>query len=271
VAHLVRDGVKLFFEQAGQGDPPLLLVHGWTCDHSFVAPQFDHLRTRHRVVAVDLRGHGQSDQPKQAYTMAALADDLEWLCRKLDLHRPVVIGHSMGGVIALNLAAREHGLPSAIVTIDSPILPPAETIESVKPFLAALRGPDYRFAQREFVAAMLFGPDDDPARKADIIDRMSAAPQHVMASAFESIFGFDHAAAAAACRVPWLAVYATRIVSDLPRLRQLCPQLIVGQTVGAGHFNQLEVPDQVNAMITRFLAICPSREDNAAEHGRSSS
>src|SRR6266540_4902617 len=95
--NLVRDGVTLAFEQAGSGDPPLLLVHCWCCDHSFLEPQFQHFKERHRVISVDLRGHGESDKPQQEYTLAGFAEDLVWLCGQLNVQKPVAIGHSMGG------------------------------------------------------------------------------------------------------------------------------------------------------------------------------
>jgi pimeloyl-ACP methyl ester carboxylesterase len=253
--HLTRDSVKLFFEEAGSGERPILLVHGWTCDHTYMAPQFERFRRTHRVIAVDLRGHGQSDKPQQAYTMVAFADDLAWLCSQLNVKKPIVIGHSMGGVIGVELAARFPEVPSAVVTLDSPIVPPQELIEGLAaPTIEALRGPDYRAAQRKLVAEALFLPTDDPARKARIVDAMSSAPQHVMASAFEGIFT-DTAARAAACKVPLLVLMAAQPLSDVVRLRQVCPNVVIGQTVGAGHFHQLEVPEQVNAMIERFLAV----------------
>jgi pimeloyl-ACP methyl ester carboxylesterase len=250
---LVRDGVKLCFEEAGSGTPPLLFVHGWTCDHTFFTPQFEYFRGAHRVIAVDLRGHGASDKPQQDYTMATLADDVRWLCERLDLQKPVVIGHSMGGLIALVLAARYPDLPAAIVTLDSLIVPTAEMREMVPALVETLRGPDFREVQRQLVSEMLFVPTDDTARKARILDTMSSAPQHVMASAFEHLCTCDTAAAAAACTVPFLAVYAESVRSDLAQLRALCPHVITGQTVGAGHFHQLEAPEQINAMIERFL------------------
>jgi pimeloyl-ACP methyl ester carboxylesterase len=256
--YLIRDGVKLCFEETGSGEPPLLLVHGWTCDHTYMAPQFEHFRRTHRVVAVDLRGHGQSDKPQQDYTMAAFADDLAWLCGQLGVKKPVVIGHSMGGVIALALAARFPEVPGAVVTLDSPIVPPPELFESVLPFREALRSPAYREAQQQFVADRLFIPADDPGRKARIVDAMSSAPQHVMASAFDNIVTCDTAAAAAACKVPLLVLCAAESFTDVARLRELCPYVVTGQTVGAGHFHQLEVPEQVNAMIERFLAVSRS-------------
>jgi pimeloyl-ACP methyl ester carboxylesterase len=251
---LVRDGVRLCFEEAGSGTPPLLFVHGWTCAHTFFAPQFEYFGGAHRVIAVDLRGHGASDKPRQEYTMARLADDVRWLCEQLGVQKPVVIGHSMGGIIALMLAARYPDLPAAIVTLDSLIVPTAEMREMVPALVEALRGPDFGEVQRQLVSEMLFVPTDDAARKARILDTMSSAPRHVMASAFEHLCTCDTAAMAAACTVPFLAVYAESVHSDLAQLRALCPHVITGQTVGAGHFHQLEAPEQINAMIERFLA-----------------
>src|SRR5207245_8301950 len=92
-----RDGVKLFYEASGSGDPPFVFVHGWTCNHTHFAPQIEHFAKDHRVVAVDLRGHGASGAPTQPYTVAAFADDVVWLCDALRIERPVLVGHSMGG------------------------------------------------------------------------------------------------------------------------------------------------------------------------------
>ena len=66
---------------------------------------------------------------------------------------------------------------------------------------------------------------------------------------------WDGEAAARGCRVPALHIAADDPLNDAAALRALNPLLRTGQTVGAGHFNQLEVPDQVNAMIERFLTV----------------
>lgn len=251
---LTRDGVTLCFEEAGSGGPPLLLVHGWTCDHTYMAPQFAHFQKKHRVIAVDLRGHGQSDKPEQDYSVQSFADDLVWLCDQLHVQKPVVVGHSMGGVIAVGLAALFPDMPSAIVTLDSPIVPPQAIRDTIAPLITALKTPQYSEAQRQFVSAALFLPTDDPARKARILDDMSSAPQHVMSSAFEGSILYDTESMIQKCQVPFLALLAAQSLSDVPRLQKLCPKAVIGQTVGAGHFHQLEVPQQVNAMLERFLA-----------------
>jgi pimeloyl-ACP methyl ester carboxylesterase len=253
--YLVRDGVRLAYTESGSGSPPILLVHGWTCDHSYFAPQAEHFGANHRVVSVDLRGHGESDKPEQEYTMAGFADDLHWLCDQLGLEQPVVVGHSMGGVIAFEMAARHPDAVGAVVAVDSPLAPPDALASQIPSLVEGLRSPAYQDVSRGFVSNMLFLPTDDAERKARIVDGMATAPQYVMASAMECIFSCDTGAAAAGCKAPALLINAAAPLADVARLQKLCPHIMIGQTVGAGHFNQLEVPEQVNAMIERFLTV----------------
>jgi pimeloyl-ACP methyl ester carboxylesterase len=251
---LKRNGIALFYEEAGKGAPPILLVHSLAGDHTFMTPQFEHFRCTHRVVSVDLRGHGQSEKPQQEYTITGFADDLAWLCQELGLYKPGVIGHSMGGTIVLDLAARYPDVPAAIVTLDATIIPPAGTDAWLQPVTQGLRTPAYREVLRQFME-LNFAPTDDPQRKARILDQMASAPQHVVASAWEGMLAWDSATAAAACKVPVLYIDTGTPNADLLRFHELCPQLVTGKTVGSGHFLELEVPEQVNAMIDRFLAI----------------
>jgi pimeloyl-ACP methyl ester carboxylesterase len=252
-----EDGVALFYEEAeGDEEPPVLLVHGIACDHTIFAPQFEHFARRgHRVVAVDLRGHGKSDKPRQSYTMPLFANDLAWMCPQIGLHKPVVIGHSMGGVVAL--ALRYPDLPPAIVMVDAPVVRPAEGRAAMQRFLERLRGADYREVMRSYVTDVLFIPTDDQERKERIAQQMSSAPQHVVVSAFEGMRDYDLTEAGGGLEVPALYVEANEPQprSDMARLREMFPQVLHGKTVGSGHFCQLEVPEQVNAMIDRFLAI----------------
>ena len=120
---------------------------------------------------------------------------------------------------------------------------------------ARLRTEEHALAVREYLSR-LFGPDDDPQRCEWILAESTRVPRHVVLSAWENgFFGFDSAEVVAACRTPFMYVDAGPPNVDLEELRRLCPTLVLGRTVGAGHFHQLEVPDQVNAMIERFLVL----------------
>jgi pimeloyl-ACP methyl ester carboxylesterase len=252
-----RNGVRLFFEEARGSGAPVVLIHGWCCDHTYLAPQFEHFAKKgRRVVALDLRGHGASDKPVERYSMPRFADDVAFVCDHLGVTKALVIGHSMGGIIAYDFASRYPALLSALVMLDAAIVLPATSRAVIPDFLAELGGPDYQRAIRAFVAGTLFLPTDDPHGKERIIDGMTSAPQHVAISAYQALADYD-ATKAPRVAAPSLYIEANEPSprADVTRVRELLPTLFFGQTVGSGHFCQLEVPDQVNAMIDRFLAI----------------
>jgi len=234
-----------------------VFIHGWACDHTYLAPQIEHFSHSHRVLGADLRGHGASDKPEQEYTMPGLAADVAWLCGRLAIEKPVLIGHSMGALVALELLAGAPDGAAAVVALDAPIVMPPHRHAQLRRACERLTGPNFDHAVRRFVESM-FLPTDDPVRKASIVERMTSGPRQVLISAMNQFLACASASAATAgpISVPLLAVAsAGGHMADLDRLRELCPRLSLGQTVGAGHFHQLEVPDQVNAMIERFLAV----------------
>lgn len=249
-----RDGTSLFYEESGSGSPSLLLIHPYGGDHAYMAPQRDYFRDRHRVISVDLRGQGQSDKPEGDYSISTHADDLAWICRQLELEQSVAIGNSMGGMIALEIAARHPELAAAVVLLDSPVVTPPGMMDGFRPYLEALRTPMYREATRQLYAHFVGFPDDEHSRER-ILNGLASNAQHVMISAMEAVLAYDSDIAAARCRVPLLYLSSGPWYTDVARFKELCLQLITGQVVGSGHFLQLEVPEQVNAMIDRFLAL----------------
>jgi pimeloyl-ACP methyl ester carboxylesterase len=266
---MARDGVRLAHFEAGPSarqSPPLILINGWTGDHGIFTPQIAHFAQSRRVVAVNLRGHGASDAPEQGYTMAGFADDIAWQCDQLGLEKPVVIGHSLGGAIALELCGRYPDLASGIVMIDSIVMPPPALRDSpeIHRLLDGIGGPNYQTVSR--ANAWDIGCDfDDPARRRAIYDKYilppcDNTPQHVAYSTIRNlVLNYDPSAAAEACRIPMAYISAdvplVSMARDLDRLKKLCPQLVVAKTLLAGHFSTIEVADQVNAMLARFLAV----------------
>lgn len=105
LVRIAVNGVILGVEQAGSG-VPLLLVHGFPLSSQMWAPVLPALAEAARVIALDLRGFGESDAPPAGYTMEALAEDVMAVADALGLGRFLLGGHSMGGYVAFRVAAR---------------------------------------------------------------------------------------------------------------------------------------------------------------------
>jgi pimeloyl-ACP methyl ester carboxylesterase len=251
------DGLRLYYERAGQGGPELLFVHGWCCDRTAFQPQFDHFAQKHAVTALDLRGCGRSDRPADGYGVRDLTDDVAAFCHAVSIERPAVVGHSLGGMIAVELAARYPSLPRALVLVDpGPIDPTPETVRFFDAAADQLAGPEGEEVRRLWVEDM-GARDVELARW--IADLMSAVPLPTATAVIRNITAWDGVGALALCTIPTLLLRSELDAqTDALRLLAIKPDLTVGITVGAGHFHQLEVPDQVNAMIDRFLELAGS-------------
>ena len=248
-------GVRLAYEVAGAGDPPMLFVHGWCCDRSYFAPQVRHFSARHAVVTADLRGHGESSRPDPgpgAYDIGVLADDVLAVAAAAKLGPPVLVGHSLGALIGLVCAARPGAVRALVMVDPAPI-----TNERAKAFFRdsvdAVRADVDRSWRTAFVTG-LFLPAD-AARRDAIIAEFPAAEPGVAAAVLRAMAEFDGAAVLGGATVPVLSIGSAVPANSAADLRRACPAITIGQAVGSGHFLQLEVPDQVNAMIERFLTI----------------
>jgi pimeloyl-ACP methyl ester carboxylesterase len=252
--HADLDGLKLYYERAGSGEPELLFIPGWCCDHTAFQPQFDHFAETHAVTALDLRGVGQSDGPDGGYSIPELADDVAAFCAAVGIEKPVLVGHSLGGMIAVELGGRHPSLPGALVLVDpGPIDYLPETVEFFAGLAEELEGPGGEDVRRTYVHDM-GARDEELARW--IVDHMCLPRQPIAAAVIRGVSEWRGRDLFARCEVPVLLIRAEiGADSDVLRLRAIKPNLEVAITVGAGHFHQLEVPEQVNAMIERFLAV----------------
>jgi pimeloyl-ACP methyl ester carboxylesterase len=254
VPYAELDGLRLYYERGGRGEPELLFVHCWCCDHTAFQPQFEHFARTHSVTALDLRGCGQSDVPEDGYGIRDFADDLAQFCLAVGIEKPVVVGHSLGGMIAVELGARYPVLPSALVLLDpGPIDPLPQTVKQLDAAAEQLAGPGGEDVRRLWVENM-GARDEELARW--IAELMSAVPLPIATAMIRGISEWNGVGALGLCAVPTLLLRAGLGSNpDALRLRAIKPDLEVGITVGAGHFHHLEVPEQVNAMIERFLTV----------------
>jgi pimeloyl-ACP methyl ester carboxylesterase len=249
----------IVFDVAGEGDRHMLFLHGWCGDRSFFAPQFGHFSGSYRVVGLDLPGHGESRAPA-LYTIDGMAADVAALARQLGLGRGVLVSHSMGAMVALALSMQAPELVNAVIMVDPPPLSKEVWKDFASSLLSGFEGPDPATARRNFVEQM-FLPTDDTDRRARIVATMCATPNDVAIATTKAMAAFDAAAVLRDCVVPVAIISSAVPTNASAYLLEVNPAITIGQTVGAGHFLQLEIPEQVNPMIERFLSI--SRETAA--------
>ena len=118
MAKLTVDGATLAYEERGEGSPAMVFIHGWACDRQCWGAQLAEFSRDHRCIAVDLRGRGESDAVPPFGVGRAL-EDVAALVRSLGIGPVILVGHSLGGIIALAVNGRYPELVLGVVTIDS--------------------------------------------------------------------------------------------------------------------------------------------------------
>lgn len=247
---VTQQKVHIAFDDVGTGDRAVVLMHGLFEDRSYYAAQVQDLSRRHRVLNIDLRGHGQSDVPADGYSLEVLADDVARVCDDAGVTRAVLCGHSMA--VALRVANRRPELAAGVVLLDGAILIRPEANEGLRHVVAALDTVRWREALIGFFTGVA-GPAADRVK-----DDISAAPRAYAAPMLSDIVdqraSGEDARELAAVPCPLMYVHSQMPI-DLERLREVQPDAIVEEIPGAGHYSMLTAPDQVNALIDRFLDI----------------
>jgi pimeloyl-ACP methyl ester carboxylesterase len=115
---------QIFYREQGTGEP-LLLIHGWPASSNYWEGVMGPLAERRRVIAIDLKGFGQSDKPDiPAYRMVDLADDVNRVLDHLGINSTDVVAHSMGGMVAYCLALRHPARVRHLVVVSAPVYGP---------------------------------------------------------------------------------------------------------------------------------------------------
>ncbi len=247
------DGVEIRFEVAGSGSPAIVFVHGWSCDRSYWRPQVEHFAKSHRVVAVDLAGHGESARNRKDWTMAAFGEDVRAVLEALDLRGAVLVGHSMGGPVILEAARLAPDRVLALVPVDTL----AEIDRRLSPeeregFLGPIRA-DFRAAAERFVREFMFTERTDPKLIDRIASDMASAPPEVAIPAMEGLFAYDEAAALARAAIPLRLLNADRFPTDLAAARRHKPDVELAVMPRVGHFLMAEDPEEFNRLLARAV------------------
>jgi pimeloyl-ACP methyl ester carboxylesterase len=252
MARLTVNGASIAFVDEGRGDPPFVFIHGFACDHRFWQPQVDDLKRDHRCIAVDLRGRGGSEATPP-FDLVTAADDVAAVMRELGLPPAIVVGHSLGGRVALLLNWRHPEAVCGIVMGDSPVgFPnPLDSGRMAKRLLDEGSMEPIRTMVEGFFVESTTHDVRELARGA-----MLTCPVEVAAGAFdrEDVYAtrMDEIIKEAD-KKPFMAIWAEKPLGDPGRLREITMFLRQEPIAGAGHFFQLEQPRITNALLRAFV------------------
>ncbi|AZV55601.1 alpha/beta hydrolase [Clostridium sp. AWRP] len=114
-----KSGVRLTYAESGKGKKAIVFIHGMLCSKDFFQKQISFFKDKdYHAVAVDLRGHGDSDKPLEGYTVKTYASDVHELIQKLNLEKPILVGWSMGSMVIWDYFDMFPGEVGGLVCVD---------------------------------------------------------------------------------------------------------------------------------------------------------
>jgi pimeloyl-ACP methyl ester carboxylesterase len=244
------EGVHIEYRVFGKGEPAIVLVHGWATDANYWNAQFDVLRVKYTVVAVDLAGHGGSTNNRTDWSMENYGEDVATVARMLPNQQIVLVGHSMGGAVALEAAPRIGDRVIGIIAVDAlksvglPPTPKAEIEKRVAPFRA-----DFIGSVRKYVTDELFEKGANPLFIQKVAYDMSLEPPDVAIASLDALLSMDFATVLPRIHVPVMAINSDLGATDEKRIRKLLPGFKADIIPHTSHFLMMEVPDKFNPIL----------------------
>jgi pimeloyl-ACP methyl ester carboxylesterase len=256
VDHAVSaDGVPIYYEAKGKGSPALVFIHGWSCDRSYWEVQVEHFRQNHKVVAVDLAGHGESGLERTNWTSAAFANDVIAVIEKLGLDQVILVGHSMGGMVMIEAARLRPDRIIGLVGADTlKNLEQEVTREMFDEFTAPFKE-NFPKAVDEFVRTM-FPETADPELVDKIAADISSAPPEVGISAFDGMFDYwmnEMKVAANEIQVPVICINSDLEENNLEGNKKYLATYELMLMPGVGHFVMNEDPEKFNQLLEEAI------------------
>jgi 3-oxoadipate enol-lactonase len=259
-AEKIVDG-RFSYEAAGDPAlPPLVFLHGIGGAARAWRGQIETFGDRYRAIAWDMPGYGGS-APLPTVSIATLADALQDLLRQIGATKPVLVGHSIGGMIVQQWLVKNPGAAGAVVLAQtSPAFGKADG-DWQKSFIDARLGPlDRGETMRSLAPSLvrdLVGDDPDPQGMELARDCMAAVPETSYRASMLALLGFDQRDALKKIAVPTLVLSGSRDKNApapmMAKMASYIPSATYVEIEGAGHLVNLERPATFNATIDQFL------------------
>ena len=245
------------------GGPTVLMLHGIGGGHLSFAPQVESLASNgYRAVAWDMPGYGHS-APIEPYTFKGLAQSCIQLIETLKCEQVILLGHSMGGMVAQEVVARRPELVSRLVLCGTSAAFGEPEGEGQRAFIAQRTAPlDAGKSMAELAETLvpqMVGPGSLPEGVRLAAHCMALVPPATYRRALECIVTFDRRANLANIVVPTLVIAGQHDRNAPPAVMKKMAEAIAHSTYiemkGVGHLQNLEAPDDFDALLLNFLEL----------------
>jgi pimeloyl-ACP methyl ester carboxylesterase len=241
-------------DEGGQTNgKPLVLVHGWCCNRRHMAGLFEHFSKSHHVFSVDLPGHGQTPIDGTPALLDAFAESLSGFLTTRSLSEVVLVGHSMGGILALLAAGQRPERVAAVVNLDGAVPISASARLRYHQLFAEIELEGFRPVVAHFLNDTFFLPHERGPISQRIIDDMLSLSEDLADGLVRQFPILDAEKALSVCRAPLLFIGGSHPRFDELILRRFQPESWIARVAVSGHFVQIFALPQVVAMIEKFL------------------
>ncbi len=247
--------IRIHYLRTGGAKPPIVLLHGLTGDGACWTPLARALEAEFDVIMPDARGHGRSSAPLHGYQYDQLATDVVELLHALKLCRPILLGHSMGGMTAAVVASREGKLLRGLILVDPTFLSPERQREVHKSDVAASHRQTLRLPRTTIVAQ---AQAKHPHRPLELIELQAQAKLMTHQNAFDVLTppNPEYHKVVSTIDVPSLLVFGdhTLVTHDMAtELHHLNSQLQLKPLPDATHALPFDDPERLAEGILPFL------------------
>ncbi len=249
------NGIRMSYTRTGGGKPPLILLHGLTANGLCWTAVAHELEGEYDAIMPDLRGHGKSSAPEHGYRYEDHANDVVGLIKGLGISAPILIGHSMGGLVAAVVASHDPALIRGLILADPTFISSRRQRE--------VRDSDVADQHRRVLNSSLEEVVRDlrmkhAHRDSATVERIAKARLETRMSAFDVLTppNPEYRQLLRSIDVPGLLVIADAgvVSADVASELQLVnPKLQVAQIEDAGHGIFYDQPDRFSAVVKSFL------------------
>jgi pimeloyl-ACP methyl ester carboxylesterase len=247
------DGVTIVYSTAGAGEPALVFIHGGLADRTFYDAQLKAFAGRHRVITLDLPGHGESGTNRQKWGLPEFGADVRAVVDAEKPKRVIIIGNSLGGPVAIEATLLLPGRALGVVGVDTfQDLSGTITEEEAKQSAESFRR-DFSGGIKDMVRR-LFHPDADPAIIADTEKRMARTSPEIVYPMLLSMAGYDNAAPARRLKLPIRTINGDLYPTDVKTVRSMGIDFSAVIMPHMGHYPMLERPEEFNRHLALIVA-----------------